>query len=459
MQKNIIEKIWEKHTVKSKAGYPDILAIDFQLIHEVTSPQAFDFLREKKLKFFNQKTALATIDHSIPTRNDRHIITDPKAREQINALKKNCAEFGIKLFDINSGKQGIVHVIGPEMGITQPGMTIVCGDSHTSTHGAFGALAFGIGTTEIGQAMATGCLLRYKPKTMRVNFRGLPKSGITAKDIILKLIKKIGVSGGALYMIEYTGEVISKLSMEERMTICNMSIECGARAGLIAPDETTFEYLKGLPCAPRTSKWDEALLNWRGLKSDPNAKFDKEIEIDISRMAPMVTWGTNPAEVVEITKEIPDTSKKSLEYTKLKAGQTMEGVKIDYVFIGSCTNGRISDLRAAAEIFKGLKIAKWVKAYIVPGSEQVYAQAIKEGLDEIFVKAGAEFRKPGCSMCLAMNGDTVPPGKRCASTSNRNFIGRQGKDSITHLMSPIMAASAAITGRITDCRRFIKNGF
>ncbi|MFA6991978.1 MAG: 3-isopropylmalate dehydratase large subunit [Candidatus Gracilibacteria bacterium] len=459
MPKNIIEKIWERHVVKSKPGYPDILAIDFQLIHEVTSPQAFDFLREKKLKFFDTKSALATMDHSIPTRNDRQVITDPRAREQINALEKNCAEFGIKLFDMDSGKQGIVHVIGPEMGITQPGMTIVCGDSHTSTHGAFGALAFGIGTTEIGHVMATGCLLRYKSKTMRVNFKGMPKIGITAKDIILKLIKKIGVAGGAGHMIEYTGEVIFKLSMEERMTICNMSIECGARAGLIAPDEITFEYLKGRPCAPHNQKWDEAVKYWSSLKSDADAKFDKEVEIDISRMAPMVTWGTNPAEAVEITKEIPDTSKKSLEYTHLKPGQTMEGLKIDYVFIGSCTNGRISDLRAAAEIFKGTKIAKGVKTYIVPGSEQVYAQAISEGLDKIFEKAGAMFRKPGCSMCLGMNDDIVPPGKRCASTSNRNFIGRQGKDSITHLMSPIMAASAAVTGRITDCRRFLKNGF
>ncbi|MFA5948085.1 MAG: 3-isopropylmalate dehydratase large subunit [Candidatus Gracilibacteria bacterium] len=465
MKKNIIEKIWENHIIKSLKGYPDVLAIDLQLIHEVTSPQAFDVLREKKLKFFNPKAAVATVDHSIPTRDDREIITDPNAKNQINTLRKNCAQFGIKLFDINSGKQGVIHVIGPEIGVVQPGMTIVCGDSHTSTHGAFGAIAFGIGTTEISHVMATGCLLVHKPKTMKVNFVGIPGKGVTAKDIILKLIQKIGISGATDHMIEYTGEIISKLSMEERMTICNMSIECGAKAGLIAPDEITFEYLRDKPCSPNKEKFPKALKLWKKLKSDEGAQFDKEIEIDISSLAPMVTFGTTPAESIEIIREIPkfsqmhanciEVAKKSLEYTGLKPEQTLEGLKIDYVFIGSCTNGRISDLREAAKIFHDRKIAKGIVAYIVPGSEQVYQQAVNEGLDKIFIKSGALFRKPGCSMCIAMNGDAVPAKKRCASTSNRNFVGRQGKDSITHLMSPVMAASAAIVGRITDCRRFI----
>lgn len=447
MPKNIIEKVWENHLVESRSGYPDILAIDLHLMHEVTSPQAFSELRKRGLKLHDASRAIATIDHSIPTDEDRKIITDPIARNQVSELRRNCRDFNVKLLDVESGGQGIVHVVGPEQGLTQPGMTIVCGDSHTSTHGAFGAIAFGIGTTEVSHVMATGCLLQNPPKTMKVIFKGQMGERITAKDLILKLIQKIGVGGATGCVIEYCGSVISGLSMEERMTICNMSIECGARAGLIAPDDKTFEYLKNRP-GVKMSEWEKAIIFWRSLCSDKSAHFDKEVEIDISDMAPIVTFGTNPAESVEIDENIPH----SVEYTGVRKGESMIGMKIDYVFIGSCTNGRISDLRAAAEILKGKKVKQGLKVYIVPGSEQVRSQAVKESLHKVFEEAGADFRYPGCSMCLGMNGDIVPPGKRCASTSNRNFIGRQGKGSITHLMSPIMAAAAAVEGEIVDVR-------
>ncbi len=455
MPKNIIEKIWDEHVVKTRAGYPDIFAIDLHLLHEVTSPQAFDELKKRGLHLYASNRTVATVDHNVSTGVDRKIITDPASQNQLNTLRKNCQEFGVNLLDMESGKQGIVHVIAPELGLTQPGITVVCGDSHTSTHGAFGAIGFGIGTTEISHVMASGCLLQTRPKTMKVLFKGEMGLGITSKDLVLKLIHDIGVAGATGHIIEYCGEVISGLSMEERMTICNMSIECGARAGLIAPDEITFEYLKGKLCAPKGDKWTVALKYWKSLVSDENCSYDKIVEVDIGGMAPMVTWGTNPGQSVQVDENVPDVDGAALEYAKLSCGQAIAGTKIDYVFIGSCTNARIQDLRDAAEIFKGRKVLEGVTVYVVPGSEAVREQAISEGLDEIFVNAGADFRNPGCSMCLAMNDDKVPEGKRCASTSNRNFVGRQGKGSITHLMSPIMAAAAAVTGEITDVRKFI----
>lgn len=462
----IIEKIWHHHVVEKKERYPDILSIDLQLLHEVTSPQAFQTLREKKLPLFSSQRSLATIDHIVSTERQGKQEENPIARHQIEILRGNCRTYGVPLLDRESGFQGIVHVIGPELGFTHPGMTIVCGDSHTSTHGAFGALAFGIGTTEVAQVLATGCILQKKPKTMRVIFQGtaIPK-GVSAKDLILALIRKIGVNGGTGHVIEYTGETISMMTMEQRMTICNMSIECGARAGLIAPDEITFAYLKNKMGAPQGAKWEQALREWRNLTTDPGALFDKEVSLSIESIAPMVTWGINPEQTISIEESIPDPShmiseqadlaNKAYDYVRLRPGQPIEGVPIDYVFIGSCTNARLSDLRQAAQIMKGRKVAAGVKASIVPGSEAIHKAAIEEGLASIFIEAGADFRQPGCSMCLAMNEDRVPPGKRCASTSNRNFIGRQGPGSITHLMSPMMAAAAAVTGRITDVRKII----
>lgn len=464
--KTIIEKIWNSHVVENKVGFPDILAIDLQLVHEVTSPQAFQVLEERNLLVFAPERTLATVDHNVPTKREGLTIQNPISRHQIETLRENCRAFGIPLLDMGSGYQGIVHVIGPELGFTHPGMTIVCGDSHTSTHGAFGALAFGIGTSEVAQVLATGCILQKKPKTMRVNFTGDLSRGVTAKDIILALIRKIGVNGGTGHVIEYTGGTVRALSMEERMTICNMSIECGARAGLIAPDEITFNYIKGKIGAPQGEKWDQAMHYWKKLSTDSGASYDKEIELSLSSMAPMVTWGINPEQTIAIDELVPnpssfpgekrDLAQKAIDYVKLLPGKPIEGVPIDYVFIGSCTNARLSDLRAAAKVMKGQKIAPGIKVYIVPGSEAIHRKAIEEGLAAIFIEAGAEYRSPGCSMCLAMNEDRVPPGKRCASTSNRNFIGRQGPESITHLMSPIMAAAAAVTGKITDIRKFCK---
>ena len=464
MTKNIVEKIWESHLVKGRPGFPEIISIDLQLIHEVTSPQAFEELRARGLKIHDVNRCVATLDHNISTALDRRTAIHPLSQKQIETLRTNCEEFGVKLLDMDSGKQGIVHVIGPELGLTQPGMTIVCGDSHTSTHGAFGALAFGIGTTEVGHVMATGSMLQTRPKTMKVLFKGKFHEGITPKDLILKLIRTIGVGGAAGYVIEYCGEAIKKISMEGRMTICNMSIECGARAGLISPDATTFEYLKWRKCSPQGAKFDAACEFWASLASDAGAEYDRIVEIDIEKMSPYVTWGVNPGQAIEVGEKIPDPAKmsegerdlaeKALEYVGLKPGEKIEGVEVDYVFIGSCTNARISDLRAAAKIFDGRKVASGVRVYIVPGSEQVRSMAITEGLDKIFIDAGCDFRNPGCSMCLGMNEDKVPAGKRCASTSNRNFIGRQGVGSITHLMSPVMAAAAAVTGKITDIRKF-----
>lgn len=443
--------------VVMKPGFPDVFAIDLHLIHEVTSPQAFQMLREKGLKFHASERAIATIDHNVSTALNRKIATAADSQKQITTLRKNCSKFGVKLMDMDSGRQGIVHVIGPELGLTQPGITVACGDSHTSTHGAFGALAFGIGTTEVGYVMATGCLLQMKPKTMKVNFIGGLEKGVTAKDLILKLIAQIGVAGARGHVIEYVGEIISAMSMDERMTICNMSIECGARAGLIAPDEVTFEYLQGRQCVPKGRRWVEAVRYWASLVSDQMAEYDQVVEVNIDDMAPMVTWGFNPGQVIEVTKKIPaDADGQALNYVKLKAGQKIEGVPVDYVFIGSCTNARLFDLREAAKIFENRKVAKGVTVYVVPGSEEVMRQAKIEGLDRIFEAAGAMFRNPGCSMCLAMNEDKVPEGKRCASTSNRNFVGRQGEGAVTHLMSPIMAAAAAVTGKITDVRKLLK---
>ncbi|MCH9633464.1 MAG: 3-isopropylmalate dehydratase large subunit [Chlamydiae bacterium] len=462
MQQNIIEKIWNTHVVERRKGFPDILAIDLHLVHEVTSPQAFQMLREKKLPVFSTKQTLATIDHNVSTTPNRENLPNPISRKQILALRENAREFNVRLFDMGSGKQGIVHMIGPECGVTLPGSTIVCGDSHTSTHGAFGALAFGIGTSEVGYVLATGCILHSPSETMRVHFKGQKEAGITAKDLILKLIQHIGVSGGRGYTIEYTGEAIEALTMEERMTICNMSIECGARAGLIAPDEITYEYLKHTDAAPKGNKWEEALKYFKSVRSDPGAHFDREVEVDITDLAPMVTWGTNPGQSSTIEGKVPliaelhskerALAQRAMEYMGVEPGLPLLNLPIDYVFIGSCTNARISDLRAAAEIMRGKKVAKDVVVYVVPGSENVHHQAEKEGLIEIFVQAGAEFRHPGCSSCLAMNEDKIPPKARCASTSNRNFIGRQGPGARTHLMSPIMAAAAAIAGKIVDVR-------
>lgn len=455
MSKNIIEKIWDQHVVVSRDGFPDIFAIDLQLIHEVTSPQAFNELLERKMKVFDVERCVATLDHNIPTSFNRKIITNPTSANQVETLRNNCRDFEVKLLDMESGKQGIVHVIGPELGLTQPGMTIVCGDSHTSTHGAFGALAFGIGTSEVGHVLGTSCMLQLKSKTMRVKFIGRRGLGVTAKDMILALIRQISVSGATGYVVEYAGEAISGLSMEERMTICNMSIECGARAGLIAPDEVTFEYLEGREAVVSGEEFERAKKYWKSLVSDDGASYDKEVEVDISDLRPMVTWGVNPGEAICIDEVIPDSDLTALDYVKLQAGEKIEGVGVDYVFIGSCTNARISDLRAAAEIFRGRKVAAGVQVYVVPGSESVRDMARKEGLDLVFTEAGADFRNPGCSMCLAMNDDKVPAGKRCVSTSNRNFVGRQGTGSITHLVSPIMAAAAAIEGKITDVRKYL----
>lgn len=455
MQKNIIDKIWDQHVVISREGFPDVFAIDLQLIHEVTSPQAFSELIDRNMKVFDVTRCIATVDHNIPTSKNRQIITNPTSANQVETLRRNCRDFGVKILDMESGKQGIVHVIGPELGLTQPGMTIVCGDSHTSTHGAFGALAFGIGTSEVGHVMGTSCMLQKKPKSMLVKFIGKRGVGVTSKDMILALIRQISASGGTGYVIEYAGDAVSQLSMEERMTICNMSIECGARAGLIAPDEVTFDYLEKSPAAIKGEEFLVAKNYWRSLVSDEGANYDRTVEVDISNLRPMVTWGTNPGEAICVDEVVPDVDLKALEYVRLNSGEKIEGIKIDYVFIGSCTNARISDLRAAADIFRGRKVAEGVEVYIVPGSEQVMAMAISEGLDKVFIDAGADFRNPGCSMCLAMNDDKVPAGKRCASTSNRNFVGRQGTGSITHLMSPIMAAAAAIEGKITDVRKYL----
>ena len=461
--KSIIEKIWDAHVVKQVEGHPPVLAADLMLIHEVTSAQAFQTMREKKLEVFDPSRLLATLDHSTPTRKNRNEIFDAAAKNQVETLRRNCRDFGIPLLDFETG-QGVVHVVGPELGVTQPGMLIVCGDSHTATHGAFGALAFGIGTSEVGHVLATGCLLQQKPKTMRVEFKGSFRKGVSAKDAILKLIAEIGVGGGNGHVIEYCGEAIEKMSMEERMTVCNMSIECGARAGLISPDETTFRYLEGRPKVPRDGRWQEAVSWWKTFTSDPGCGYDKQLVIDVNELQPMITWGTNPAQACSIGEKVPaiesfaeaerETVKKSLEYIALTPGQEIAGTPVEWAFVGSCTNGRIEDLRAAAAVLKGRKIHPGVTMYVVPGSEAVMKQAIAEGLDRIFVEAGADFRMPGCSMCLAMNDDKVPEGKRCVSTSNRNFMGRQGPGSRTHLASPATVAASAVEGVITSAEKY-----
>lgn len=457
MKQNIINKIWNNHVVQSKADFPDTLYIDRILLHEVTSAQAFAELKNRNIPIRNKQNLLATIDHSIPTDPNRIEIADEIARKQVDTLRANCKEHGITIFDIGSHHQGIVHVIGPELGFTQPGNTIICGDSHTSTHGAFGALAFGVGTSEITHAMASSCILQDRPKTFKVEFKGTPSKYFTAKDAVLKLIATIGIGGGKGSVIEYVGDYIKSLTMEERMTICNMSIECGARAGLIAPDETTFAYLENREYAPKNAAWTKAKDTWANLISDKDAVYDNSITIDINDAGPMITWGINPEHAIALNQKTPEISsangdiatlEKAYAYTRLQPGKLLLDTPIDFVFIGSCTNGRIEDLRAVAKILDGRNIANNVTMYVVPGSEQVMEQAKKEGLDKVFIAAGADFRMPGCSMCLAMNPDKVPPGKRCISTSNRNFIGRQGPDSITHLASPQTAAASAVLGVI-----------
>lgn len=459
--RTIIEKIWDSHIVSDAVeSGPVVFAIDFMLLHEVTSVQAFRTLEERGIKILDTGRVAATLDHSIPTRKNRLEIFDEAARNQVAALRELCAKHNVPLFDFESGKQGIVHVIGPELGITQPGMTIVCGDSHTSTHGAFGAMAFGIGTSEVAHVLATGCLLQRRPKTMRVEFSGAFKPGVFAKDAILKLIAEIGISGANGHIIEYTGSAIRAMSMEERMTVCNMSIECGARAGLISPDDTTIDYLAARPYAPKPADWERAVSYWKSLPSDPGSTYDREITIDVSVLGPMITWGTNPEQAIAIDEPVPSVAdlpsthrvvaRQALEYIQLTEGTPIGGVPIEWAFVGSCTNGRIEDLRIAAKILDGQHVHPSVTLYVVPGSEAVSAQAEKEGLREIFLKAGADYRMPGCSMCLAMNDDKVPAGKRCISTSNRNFMGRQGPGSLTHLASPATVAASAIAGKIVS---------
>ena len=452
MPKNIIEKIWDAHVIVQKKGHPVVFAIDKMLLHEVTSAQAFDELHRRGLKVRYPDRIIATIDHSIPTTKTRAVIDDVNARLQVEALRKNIVEHGITFYDFDSKHQGIVHVVGPELGFTLPGTTLVCGDSHTSTHGAFGVLAFGVGTSEVAHVLATGAILQYKPKTMKVEFKGQLPRGVTAKDLIMKFIATIGVGGAKEYIIEYTGDAISTMSMEARMTLCNMSIECGARAGLIAPDETTFHYLKNKPFAPKDEAWVLSVEKWQALKSDAGCQYDKVVEMELNKLTPMVTWGINPEQAIGIDELIPhlENAEKAYTYTKLSPGQPIKHQPLDWAFIGSCTNGRIEDLRLAASVLKGKVIAKHIRMYVVPGSEQVLQQARNEGLDKIFEAAGAEFRMPGCSMCLAMNADKVPPGARCISTSNRNFMGRQGPGSITHLASPATVAASAIKGFITN---------
>jgi len=460
MGRTLAEKVWQEHVVRHAEGEPDLLYIDLHLIHEVTSPQAFDGLRLAGRPVRRPDLTIATEDHNVPTLNIDRPIADPVSRTQVETLRKNCADFGVRLHAMGDASQGIVHVIGPQLGLTQPGMTIVCGDSHTSTHGAFGALAFGIGTSEVEHVLATQTLPQYKPKTMAVTVDGTLPAGVTSKDIILAVIAKIGTGGGQGYVIEYRGEAIRALSMEARMTVCNMSIEAGARAGMIGPDETTFAYLLGRPNAPQGADWDAAVAHWRTLVTDADATFDTEVVIDAAQLTPYVTWGTNPGQGAPLSSSVPDPStiadagergsvERALEYMGLQPGMKLRDIKVDTVFLGSCTNGRIEDLRAAAQILKGRTVADSVRVLVVPGSMAVKAQAESEGLDKVFTDAGAEWRSAGCSMCLGMNPDQLAPGERSASTSNRNFEGRQGKGGRTHLVSPLVAAATAITGHLS----------
>jgi 3-isopropylmalate/(R)-2-methylmalate dehydratase large subunit len=454
MRKTLFDKVWDNHVVESIKNGPDIFFIDKHLIHEVTSPQAFDELKEKNLEVFDPERVLATVDHNVPTLNQHLPIADDLSRNQVEKLKSNCFENNIELFGLGNPNQGIVHVIGPELGITQPGMTIVCGDSHTSTHGAFGAIAFGIGTSQVAQVLASQCLLLNKPKKMRVNVNGKLNKNVTPKDIILYIISKLGTDGGTGYFVEYSGNIFSDMSMEGRMTVCNMSIEMGARGGMIAPDKVTYEYLKGKPYAPKGDLFINKINEWENLKSDSDAKFDKEYFFDAEEIYPMLTYGTNPGMGIKYSDLIPKSDKKSdiksLEYMGFKSGESLIGKKINYVFIGSCTNSRIEDFRIVAEYIKDKKKAKNVNALIVPGSQNVLNEIRKEGLDKIFMSSGFEIRQPGCSACLAMNDDKIPPGEICVSTSNRNFEGRQGPGSRTILSSPLMAAATAVNGKIID---------
>src|SRR5512138_1378418 len=463
MPKTLFQKIWDLHVVTEQPGSPAVLYVDLHLVHEVTSPQAFTGLRQRGLKVRRPHKTLATMDHSIPTTPLEVPIADAMAAAQIKQMETNAADFGITLHGMNSPHRGIVHVIGPELGRTQPGMTIVCGDSHTATHGAFGALAFGIGTSEVEHVLASQCLLQRKSKTFRVRVEGTLAEGVSAKDIILALIAKIGVGGGTGCVFEYSGSAIRALNMEQRMTVCNMSIEGGARAGMIAPDEVTFEYLYGREFAPKGADWDQAVAKWRSLPTDAGATYDKSVTLDASELEPMITYGTNPGMGMKITDRVPtfdafnDASQraafeKALVYMGLQPGQSLLGHKVDVVFIGSCTNSRISDLRLAAAMLKGRKVSEETRVMVVPGSQEVKKQAESEGLDKIFKEAGAEWRESGCSLCIAMNSDVVPAGQYCVSTSNRNFEGRQGKGSRTFLASPITAAAAAINGVVTDPR-------
>jgi 3-isopropylmalate/(R)-2-methylmalate dehydratase large subunit len=466
MPRTIIEKLWDGHVVHEQPGAPTLLFIDLHLVHEVTSPQAFQGLRERGLKVRRPDLTIATADHSIPTTDRALPIVDPIAAKQLAQLEANCQEFGIRCLGVHSKQQGIVHVIGPELGLTQPGMTVVCGDSHTATHGAFGALAFGIGTSEVEHVLASQCLLQRRSKTFQVRVDGALSQGVTAKDIILALIAKIGVGGGTGCVLEYTGSAIRGLSMEERMTVCNMSIEGGARAGLIAPDDTTFQYLCGRPHAPQGAAWEAALARWKQLPTDDGASYDRSIDIDADALEPMITYGTNPGMGVAIGAPLPDPSQvsdplerdsitKALKYMGLEGGKPLLGHPVDVVFIGSCTNSRISDLRAAAAVLKGRKVNPKIKVMVVPGSQDVKRQAVAEGLREIFRAAGCDWREPGCSMCIAMNGDQLSPGEYSVSTSNRNFEGRQGKGGRTFLASPLTAAATALTGVVTDVRTLL----
>jgi 3-isopropylmalate/(R)-2-methylmalate dehydratase large subunit len=456
MAKTLFEKIWDRHVVKTIKGGPSVLYIDKHFIHEVTSPQAFKGLEKRGLEVFRPRQIVATADHNVPTVDQHLPIKDELSRMQVQQLIANCARHGIELYGLGHPYQGIVHVIGPELGITQPGMTIVCGDSHTSTHGAFGTIAFGIGTSEVEMVMATQCLLQSRPKLMRINVEGILNKGVVSKDIILYIIAKISAGGATGYFVEFAGSAIRSLSMEARMTICNMSIEMGARGGMIAPDDTTFSYLKGRQFAPKGAEWDKKVAEWQQLSTDPDAVFDKEIHIDAAAIEPMITYGTNPGMGISVSGRIPaEADPKSLNYMGLQAGAAIKGKKVDYVFIGSCTNSRIEDLRLVAEFVKGRRKSTNIEAWIVPGSKQVEKQAIEEGLDKIFEAAGFRLRQPGCSACLAMNEDKIPAGKYCISTSNRNFEGRQGPNARTLLASPLTAAVAAITGEVADVREYL----
>ena len=469
MPRTLFAKVWDAHVVSQLPDGPALMYVDLHLVHEVTSPQAFEGLRLAGRRVRQPELTVATVDHNVSTGDRSLPIADEISARQLDALRRNAAEFGIELLDLDSPEQGIVHVIGPELGLTQPGMTIVCGDSHTSTHGAFGALAFGIGTSEVEHVLATQCVMQSRPKTMEVQFTGRAQPGISAKDLILARIRRIGTAGGAGHVIEYTGKAITALSMEGRMTVCNMSIEAGARAGMVAPDDTTFAYLAGRPRAPKGDEWNRAVAGWSALRSDPDATYDRRIVLDASAIEPQVTWGTNPAMTANISERVPDPSlaasvaeresyRRALDYMGLRPGVPLEGLPVDRVFLGSCTNARLEDLREAARVAQGRRVARGVRAMVVPGSQQVKTAAEREGLDRIFIDAGFEWRNPGCSMCLGMNEDVLGAGERCASTSNRNFEGRQGRGGRTHLVSPAMAAAAAIAGCLTDVRALMQSG-